>query len=282
LNKTMATQLLVPIHTLEGGNTANLASHVSLIARHLEADVQVLAHVADYPKTTFRFGRALVDVPSIVASTKAACRERGKALVDALRSALDTSGLQLSSSEAECLIEEFGDVAAGRGRYCDLVVVGVVAGDSSIDATTTALVFGAGRPIILVPEVAEPSAPNHIMIAWDGSRYAARAVLDSLDLLRRAKDVSIVTVTDEKTLPDGDVGEQLRQYLAYHDIQAKRSMIERRSKAIGTALQMHAAEIGANLLVMGGFGHSKVRDFVLGGATRGIVKDVRLPVLLSH
>ena len=116
----------------------------------------------------------------------------------------------------------------------------------------------------------------------DGSRVAARAVSDAGDFLQRAQTVTIASVTDEKVLPDEDPGSRLAEYLSRHDIEATVARVQSRGRPIAETLQEHAQEIGAGLLVMGGFGHSRMRDFVLGGATGGILKDLRLPVLLSH
>ena len=120
------------------------------------------------------------------------------------------------------------------------------------------------------------------MIAWDGSRVAARAVSDARDFLQRAQSITIVSVTDEKILPHDDPGNKLAEYLIRHDLQATVAQVQGRGHPIAETLQEHARETGADMLVMGAFGHSRIRDFVLGGATNGILKDLRLPVLLSH
>jgi nucleotide-binding universal stress UspA family protein len=94
--------------------------------------------------------------------------------------------------------------------------------------------------------------------------------------------ITVVTVTDEKPLPGQDIGERLAQGLRTRGLVAEAASIQAGDRSIGTALQEHALKIGGDLLVMGGYGHSRVRDFVLGGATEGILTDLRLPVLLSH
>lgn len=94
--------------------------------------------------------------------------------------------------------------------------------------------------------------------------------------------VTVASVTDEKALPDKDPSSRLAEYLSRHDISATVAQVQTRGRLIAETLQEHAREIGADMLVMGGFGHSRMRDFVLGGATSGVLKDLRLPVLLSH
>jgi len=144
------------------------------------------------------------------------------------------------------------------------------------------MIFGAGRPVLLVPEDRPPSAFGHALIAWDGSRVAARAVADAMGFLSRADKVTIVTVTDEKPMSDGTGQPLLTEYLHHHDIKADFTQIRKEGHPVATALQDHAAAYHADLVVMGAFGHSRLRDFVLGGATSGILNDLRVSVLLSH
>ena len=101
-------------------------------------------------------------------------------------------------------------------------------------------------------------------------------------MLQRATKVSVLTVVDEKPLHDKDAGERLARSLREHGLSAEALAIQAEDREISTTLQEHAIERGAALLVMGGYGHSRVRDFVLGGATEGVLSDLRLPVLVSH
>lgn len=182
----------------------------------------------------------------------------------------------------ECFPGATGDAVNGFARYHDLVLVGIGASDVMPQATAEAAIFGSVKPTLLVPEDAPPATFEHIMIAWDGSRVAARAVSDARNFLQRAQTITIVSVTDEKALPDQEPGSRLAEYLSRHDIHATVARVQSRGRPIAETLQEHAREIGAGMLVMGGFGHSRMRDFVLGGATNGILKNLRLPALLSH
>jgi nucleotide-binding universal stress UspA family protein len=148
--------------------------------------------------------------------------------------------------------------------------------------TAEAVIFGSGRPTILLPELTQAGNIDHIAIAWDGSRVAARAVADASLLLQRAKMISVLTVVDEKPLPEKDPGERLAARLRKSGLAAEAVQIRAEDCPISVTLQEQAIERGATLLVMGGYGHSRVRDFVLGGATEGILSDLQMPVLLSH
>jgi len=111
---------------------------------------------------------------------------------------------------------------------------------------------------------------------------AARAAADAIPFLQRASKVSVLTVVDEKPLTDRDIGQRLASSLVKKGIAADAFSIGAEACPIGVSLQDHAIKHGADLLVMGGYGHSVVREFVLGGATRDVLGDLRLPVLLSH
>lgn len=278
----MTLQILVPLHTYPDGNSDNIALHAAAIARHLNADVHALVLIVDFPRFSSPLGNLLIDVPALIGEVKAKCRERGSAIIKAMEREMGPLGIRLRTSKIECFSSAGGGVVTSLARYHDLVLVGIGTSDVTPQATAEAAIFGSGRPTLLVPEDTPVAAFGHVMIAWDGSRVAARAVSDARDFLQRAQTVTIVSVTDEKALPDEDPGSQLAEYLSRHDIEATVARAQSRGRPIAETLQEHAHEIGADLLVMGGFGHSRIRDFVLGGATGGILKDLRLTVLLSH
>jgi nucleotide-binding universal stress UspA family protein len=134
----------------------------------------------------------------------------------------------------------------------------------------------------LVPPSARAVALDHIAIAWDGSRVAARALWDALALLPESGRLTVLTIRDEKPLSAPDLAGSLATSLEKRGYNAKPLNIMLSERTIAEALQDSTVEAGAQLLAMGGFGHSRVRDFILGGATKGILNDLRLPVLLSH
>lgn len=279
----MVTQLLVPLHTSPEGdcNTEGLARHVEVLAKHLHADISAVVHVIDYPTVSHPIARSLINVPGLKAQAKAAARAQGQQVIDAIRQAIDGTELSTRSSEIECFAGSFGHVVAELARYTDIAVIGM--GPAHLaQSTAEAVLFGSGRPIMLIPEATAPAVPDRVLIAWDGSRSAARAVADAQEILRRAQSVVVTTVTAEKPLPEGDIGQRLTSYLGLHGIKAEAVRVPREGRNTGDVLQEQAKRIGSTLLVMGGFGHSRVRDFVLGGATRNVIAEPKLPILLSH
>jgi nucleotide-binding universal stress UspA family protein len=143
--------------------------------------------------------------------------------------------------------------------------------------------FGSGRPLLLVPQHAGEFARKKIVIAWDASRSAVRAVHDALPLLVRARNVTVVSVVDDKTILASSTGSALCRYLQQWEIVSNFERINREKVGVGTALLAYARQADANLLVMGGFAHGFERELMLGSATRDIYRaSLEIPVFLSH
>ena len=278
----MTLQILAPLHTYPDGNSVNIAAHVAAVARHLGADVHGLVLNATFPPASSLIGNMIINVDSMVREVTAKCHIKGAALVQAMEAALEPIGIKFRSTQLDCALGTIGIAAETYARYHDLIVTGIGINDVSMEATAETVIFASGRPTLLVPQDLPPSLYQHVMIAWDGSRVASRAVADSRDFLRLAKAVTIAVVTDEKALPEENPTLKLVNYLALHNINAAVAQVQARRRPIARALQDQALEIGADMMVMGAFGHSRMRDFVMGGATAGILRDLELPVLLSH
>ena len=133
-----------------------------------------------------------------------------------------------------------------------------------------AVLFGSGRPVLLVPPTARPFSERTILVAWDATRSAVRALYDALPLLIRVRKVVIASVIDDKVLPAPRSGEEVCRYLARWDIDACFDALERQQQNVGQDLLSHALRLDADLLVMGGFGHAREREFLFGSATRDI------------
>jgi nucleotide-binding universal stress UspA family protein len=170
-----------------------------------------------------------------------------------------------------------------RGRTSDLNIIGLPRHNMEGRAKMEAWLFGTGRPCLLHPDDrALPFSLESVLIAWDLSKSAARAVGDALPILRRAKTVHVLTVRGEKDIPLADPAAPLIDYLAAHDIKADTREVEAADRQVGATILSSASEAKADLLVMGAFGHSRLREFVLGGATKEILDAATLPLLMAH
>lgn len=173
---------------------------------------------------------------------------------------------------------------ADHARLHDALVIGStrsgILGDRMM---AESLLFEAGRPLIVVPPTQAPEfAGKRIVAAWDNTRTSARALGDALALLPELTEVVLVTVGDEKAIRSSLDEAGLVAALSVRGLVARLENRALNGRKIGDALQDTAIELGADLLVMGGCGHSRLRDFFLGGATMGVLDNPRLPVLLSH
>lgn len=174
-----------------------------------------------------------------------------------------------------------GARVAEHARVSDLVIVPAPE-QGGHQEVMEELVFAAGRPVLLLPHVPAPAPFARIHIAWDGGRAAARALADALPWCRDAGDVRLVVVTGEKPVSDAAGIEAAQRHLERHGINAAIDDVAAEGMDAGTALLRHARETGADLLVAGAFGHSRLREFILGGATRSLIAAPQVPVLLSH
>jgi nucleotide-binding universal stress UspA family protein len=177
------------------------------------------------------------------------------------------------------------------GRYADLVVLGQYDPDDHGAGSPASLVpeamLGCARPTLIVPFYSPrfPHLGRNVLVAWDGGREAARAVRDALPLLARADQVIVSSVVEGERF-DTDApppGTSLAHYLARHGVKVEvRPSVAAGELSIADELLARLTDYDIDLLVMGGFGHSRLRELILGGVTRSILKSMTAPVLMSH
>lgn len=278
----MKRDIFVPIVTYPDANDEAIVGHALAVATHLARDIHATVLNVDIPDVSNLISRLLIGLPDMIRQAEADSRARGAALLAALGAAAATAGIRFTGETTSAEPTLFGDRAAAMARYHDLALIGLEASNDSARMVAEGIVFGSGRPALLIPADAAVRGFERIAIAWDGSRVAARAVADAAPFLERAAEVAVLTVTDEKPLADGDAGGVLAATLAEKGLAARAVAVRREGRSIAAALQAEATALGAGLLVMGGYGHSRLRDFVLGGATEGVLAEPAMPVLLSH
>ena len=277
----MKTQILLPLVTYTDPNSETVAANAAAVAALLGAELNVLAVNVTIPPVSNALSRFLLDVPDMIRQAEVTSRKHGERLIAAVEAAAKAAGVSVSADTITETQPLLAATAALHGRYHDLVVVGLEAGNPTSRATAESAVFGSGRPVVLMPETFDANAFDHVAIAWDGSRVAARAAADARPFLARAGKVSVLTVADEKKLNVED-GERLADSLRRSGVDATAVVLHGMGAAVAATLQEGARKRGCGLLVMGGYGHSRVRDFVIGGATEGVLKALSLPVMLSH
>jgi nucleotide-binding universal stress UspA family protein len=250
-------------------------------ATALGCRVRVTTFAVSIPQMRTPLGGFLLDVPGLVHTAEEKSRADCLRLNDLVRKVAGSPST-IEVATRTVVLGAALDAAAAEARSYDLSVVPWSAETSSAQDMAQAVVFGSGRPTILVPPSARPAPLDHVAIAWDGSRVAARALWDVLALLPENGRLTVLTIRDEKPLSGPALATSLASSLEKRGYNAKPSEITLGERTIAEALQDASVEAGAQLLAMGGFGHSRIRDFILGGATNGVLSDLRLPVLLSH
>ena len=191
------------------------------------------------------------------------------------------------AAETSILDATFGGAAtlfAQIARRFDLAVVGQAQreGGASDELLVEGALFESGRPVVVVPYIQKRGMTlERVLACWDGGRTAARAIGDAMPLLERAKAVDIVIVAEERK-SDEVSGANMSEHLTRHGVAASVKRIAKGDLAIEDVLLSYAADSGADLMVMGGYGHSRLREFILGGVTRGILASMTVPVMMSH
>lgn len=188
--------------------------------------------------------------------------------------------------EWRAAVDDPVDAMTLHARYADLLVIGQ--SDSSDESHLAAdfperLVLAAGRPVLILPSAGSfPTIGKRILVAWNPSREATRAVTDAIPQLRLADKVHVMAVNPKRdehgNLPGADIG----LYLARHGVRVEVKSDHGAEIDIGNELLSRAADLDVDLIVMGGYGHSRLKEWVLGGATRTILESMTAPVLMSH
>ena len=207
-----------------------------------------------------------------------------KAAVARFEAATDAAGVDAETRILDASVAGAADLFARIARRYDLAVVGQAHpdGGASEELLIEGALFESGRPVIVVPYVQKaPLALNRVLVCWDGSRPSTRAVADAVPFLERSKAIEIVVVTGERK-SDALRGTNMSRHLARHGINVEIKHVNPGSVGVQAAIRDYAAESGADFMVMGGYGHSRLREFILGGVTRSILKSMTIPVLMSH
>lgn len=152
------------------------------------------------------------------------------------------------------------------------------------DVLIEATLFDSGRPLIVVPYIQKDGLKlDRILCCWNGSRAATRAINDALPLLQKSQAVELFIVGNEKTADEREIrGAEIGSHLARHGIKVEVETVPAADLDVADAILSHVSDCSASMIVMGGYGHSRLREFVLGGATRGILSTMTVPVFISH
>ncbi len=178
-------------------------------------------------------------------------------------------------------------LAARYARYADLTLIAPQAEGAELVQSwvINGALFESGRPVVILPK-GETVFPHvrRVMISWDASVEASKAVRDSIELMQAAEAVDVVLIDPVPTFEGHgpEPGADLATYLARHGISTTIHRLPREGKEVAGILQRTATDLGADLVVMGGFGHSRLRQRIFGGTTTSMIKESKIPVLMAH
>lgn len=192
-----------------------------------------------------------------------------------------TGSTLLAKSEPALL----GDVVSFHARTRDVCLIPMVDNLDGQRSVAEAVLFQSGRPVVIFrPGAADLPAKTvgKIVLAWDGSRQAARAMADALPIMKLAREVRVLTVVKEKPEATAGLGNDVVRHLGLHGIRAAADEVDIGTRKIGPAISDFVKAHGADLLVMGGYGRSKLREFILGGATQHLLQEPNVAIMLSH
>jgi nucleotide-binding universal stress UspA family protein len=221
----------------------------------------------------------------IIDAQRSASHKAASAAVAAFEAAAKREGLSAESRLIEATLGGAADMFGRLARRFDLAVVGQAEPNklAAQDIIIEGALFESGRPVIVVPYIQrEGLTLDRVMVCWDGSRTAARAIADAMPLLMRSKAIDVVIVASGREQADEIPGIDLGQHLARHGLKVEVKRIVAGDTDVSNTILSYAADSSADFIVMGGYGHSRLREFILGGATRGILSSMTIPTFMSH
>jgi nucleotide-binding universal stress UspA family protein len=276
--------LLLALTTYPEPTAASALDDAVAVSAALGARISAIACQVKIQVPGSVLGHAVGDIPAMIGAEAKKSALNAEKLLAAFEEGAQRSGLFQERILETCLTSEVPGVLVDYARLRDLTIVPVRERDYVGSWYAEAIIFGSGLPTMILPEPRKRPdfALNSVIVAWDFGRPAARAVADALPLLEKAKRVFILTVTKEKVIDTKRSGAELAKHLARHGVNVTLDVVDAAGRSIGDAIESHIASRNGDLLVMGAYGHSRLREFILGGATKSLLARLPVPIFFSH
>jgi nucleotide-binding universal stress UspA family protein len=277
--------ILLHIDSYPEATPAPLIDAAVSLAGTLGGKVTALATEVTFPLKTNRVADALVGLRNLAKEEAARSRQCAESALAHFRDAATRAGVFEGVVLDTAYLYSAAEHAAIAARTRDLCIVPLAGPMDGQQDVAQTVVFGSGRPVVLIGANAKSPAKTGlgvVVLAWDGSRAAARAMADAMPILVQAKAVQVLTVVNDKPSATAGQGADAVRHLTLHGAAAKAAEIDADGRRIGAVLADYLRAQDADMLVMGGYGHSRLREFILGGATEHMLRDPPLPVFLAH
>jgi len=279
----MAFRTITTILTDQVVNASSLATAMEL-ARREEAHLDVLCLGLDRTQPGFYYAGANA---MIVQDNLTQAREDSVRLETFAAKKLEGSAFPWAATAISSQMVALNGLVAHRTRFSDLVVLPRPYGEGrghDCEAITEAAMFEGDVPVLIQPDdTAFPDEINTVMVAWNESIEALRAIRSALPFLKQAENVNIAIVDPPQHGPErSDPGGALSQMLSRHGVRPEVSVLSKTLPRVSDVLIRHAGDIDADMIVMGAYSHSRFRESILGGATRNMLELARVPVLMAH
>jgi nucleotide-binding universal stress UspA family protein len=273
--------IVVNLSVAEGGG-GFAGDYAVSVAAALDAHVTGIAFIYDPIVPVAATGYI---PPEVIETQQRDSEAAAQAALDRFGAAATRAGVSAEPVKVPSSFAGAGDQFGRIARRFDLAIVGQAEPDKGAvdELIAESALFESGRPVILVPYIQKaPLKLDRVMVCWDGSRQAARAIADAMPLLERAGQVEVVIVSNERGKQDEIPGADMGQHLARHGLKVDVKRIAGGDIDVADALLSHAADASVDFIVMGGYGHSRLREFVLGGVTHSILRSMTAPAFMSH
>lgn len=249
-------------------------------AKLFEAHLTAVAFANEPPITSVSDGVSRELIANYRAEQRAYADKAEQMILNSARLAGVDCETRVHANTLTDAAKVFGVIA--RDYDLSVVAQGEPDDDAAETLTIEAALFESGRPVVVVPYIQKAGMKlDRVMVCWDGSRNAARAVGDALPFLRMAARIEVVTVEANERRNELK-GAQIAEHLARHKLPVELKPLIAPDLEVANVILSHAADSAADLIVMGGYGHSRLREFVFGGVTRGMIGSMTVPVLMSH
>jgi nucleotide-binding universal stress UspA family protein len=250
---------------------AQLGAHLSLLV----VDIAVSPTVGDYPVGTAWLDQRVADLKQL------------HAVADMARAHCETAEIPFDIDRYYTERSFLADTIFQRALYADLVVVGqkLRAQSGLINAVVDGAVFEAGRPLLLLPAGDTAAVKvKTVLLAWNSSAEAGRAAREAIDILSQAESVHVTLIDPDASYSanGGQPGADVAAFLARHGVNVVVDQLPSGGRAVEDVLRSRAGEIGADLIVIGAYGHSRLRERVFGGVTQALLEQAPVPVLIAR